>query len=253
MFGSELITKCVENPKQQGPAVVPFITAGYPDKDNFLELVDALAKAADVIEVGVPFSDPMADGVTIQRSSHAAIESGVTLQWILEQLKTLNTKTPIVLMSYLNPLYVYGYDQLVKDALEAGVDGFIIPDLPIEEGEEIKEVLNQAKLAMIQLVTPATPEKRIKKIAKNSTGFLYAVTVKGVTGGSQGLSKEVVGYLETVKASTNIPVCAGFGVRNRTDVDLLEPHVDGIIVGSALVEAIEQNTSVTDFLKALRA
>ena len=106
---------------------------------------------------------------------------------------------------------------------------------------------------MIQLVTPATPEKRIKKIAKNSTGFLYAVTVKGVTGGSQGLSKEVVGYLETVKASTNIPVCAGFGVRNRTDVDLLEPYVDGIIVGSALVEAIEQNTSVTDFLKALRA
>ena len=253
MFGSKLITKSVENPKQQGPAVVPFITAGYPDKDNFLELVDALAKAADVIEVGVPFSDPMADGVTIQRSSHAAIESGVTLQWILEQLKTLNTKTPIVLMSYLNPLYVYGYDQLVKDALEAGVDGFIIPDLPIEEGEEIKEVLNQAKLAMIQLVTPATPEKRIKKIAKNSTGFLYAVTVKGVTGGSQGLSKEVVGYLETVKASTNIPVCAGFGVRNRTDVDLLEPYVDGIIVGSALVEAIEQNTSVTDFLKALRA
>ena len=253
MFGSELITNSVENPKQKGPAIVPFITAGYPDKDSFLDLITALAKTADVIEIGVPFSDPMADGVTIQRSSHAAIESGVTLKWILEELKTLNTKTPIVLMSYLNPLYVYGYDQLVQASLEAGVDGFIIPDLPIEEGEEIREVFNEAKLAMIQLVTPATPENRINTIAKHSTGFLYAVTVKGVTGGNEGLSKEVVGYLETVKASSNIPVCAGFGVRSKADVELLEPYVDGIIVGSALVEAIEQKINATDFLNTLRA
>ena len=185
MFGSELIKTSVEKPKQNGPAIVPFITAGYPDKDSFLDLITALAKTADVIEIGVPFSDPMADGVTIQRSSHAAIESGVTLKWILEELKTLNTKAPIVLMSYLNPLYVYGYDQLVQASLEAGVDGFIIPDLPIEEGEEIREVFNQAKLAMIQLVTPATPENRINTIAKHSTGFLYAVTIKGVTGGNE--------------------------------------------------------------------
>ena len=253
MFGSELITNSVENPKQKGPAIVPFITAGYPDKDSFLDLITALAKTADVIEIGVPFSDPMADGVTIQRSSHAAIESGVTLKWILEELKTLNTKTPIVLMSYLNPLYVYGYDQLVQASIEAGVDGFIIPDLPIEEGEEIREVFNEAKLAMIQLVTPATPENRINTIAKHSTGFLYAVTVKGVTGGNEGLSKEVAGYLETVKASSNIPVCAGFGVRSKADVELLEPYVDGIIVGSALVEAIEQKINATDFLNTLRA
>ena len=253
MFGSELITNSLENPKQKGPAIVPFITAGYPDKDSFLDLITALAKTADVIEIGVPFSDPMADGVTIQRSSHAAIESGVTLKWILEELKTLNTKTPIVLMSYLNPLYVYGYDQLVQAALEAGVDGFIIPDLPIEEGEEIREVFNQAKLAMIQLVTPATPENRINTIAKHSTGFLYAVTIKGVTGGNEGLSKEVVGYLETVKASSSIPVCAGFGVRTKADVELLEPYVDGIIVGSALVEAIEQKITANDFLNTLRA
>tara|TARA_B100000029_G_scaffold488560_1_gene545267 strand:- start:186 stop:947 length:762 start_codon:yes stop_codon:yes gene_type:complete len=252
MFGSELITNCVENPKQNGPAIVPFITAGYPNKDSFLDLITALAKTADVIEIGVPFSDPMADGVTIQRSSHAAIESGVTLKWILEQLKSLNTKTPIVLMSYLNPLYVYGYHQLVQTSLEAGVDGFIIPDLPIEESEEIREVFNQAKLAMIQLVTPATPVDRIKTIAKHSTGFLYAVTVKGVTGGNEGLSKEVVGYLETVKASSNIPVCAGFGVRGKADVELLEPYVDGIIVGSALVEAIEKKINATDFLNSLQ-
>ena len=253
MFGSELITTSVKNPKQDGPAIVPFITSGYPHKDSFLDLLTALAKTADVIEIGVPFSDPMADGVTIQRSSHAAIESGVTLKWILEQLKTLNIKTPIVLMSYLNPLYVYGYDQLVKTSLEAGIDGFIIPDLPIEEGEEIREALSQAELAMIQLVTPATPENRIKTIAKHSSGFLYAVTVKGVTGGNDGLPEEVAGYLETVKASSNIPVCAGFGVRSKADVELLEPYVDGIIVGSALVEAIEQKITATDFLNTLRA
>ena len=253
MFGSELIETSVKNPKQDGPAIVPFITAGYPDKDSFLDLVTSLDKTADVIEIGVPFSDPMADGVTIQRSSHAAIESGVTLQWILEQLKTLNIKTPIVLMSYLNPLYVFGYEQLVEASLEANVDGFIIPDLPIEESDEIRGVFSQAKLAMIQLVTPATPENRIKTIAKHSSGFLYAVTVKGVTGGNDGLPEEVAGYLETVKASSNIPVCAGFGVRSKADVELLEPYVDGIIVGSALVEAIEQKITATDFLNTLRA
>ena len=253
MFGSDLIEDRVINPKQKGPAIVPFITAGYPNKDDFLSLVKALANCADVIEIGVPFSDPMADGVTIQRSSHAAIESGVRLRWILKQLKTISIDTPIILMSYLNPLFVYGYAELAQDSKDAGVDGFIVPDLPIEEGEEIREVFNQAKLAMIQLVTPATPENRINTIAKHSTGFLYAVTVKGVTGGNEGLSKEVVGYLETVKASSNIPVCAGFGVRTKADVELLEPYVDGIIVGSALVEAIEQKITATDFLNTLRA
>ena len=119
--------------------------------------------------------------------------------------------------------------------------------------EEIREALSQAELAMIQLVTPATPENRIKTIAKHSSGFLYAVTVKGVTGGNDGLPEEVAGYLETVKASSNIPVCAGFGVRSKADVELLEPYVDGIIVGSALVEAIEQKINATDFLNMLRA
>ena len=252
MFGSELIEDRVRNPKQKGPAIVPFITAGYPHKDDFLSLVQALADCADVIEIGVPFSDPMADGVTIQRSSHLAIENGVRLRWILNQLKTISINTPIILMSYLNPLYVYGYTQLAQDSKDAGVDGFIVPDLPIEEGEELREILKLAGLGMIQLVTPATPEDRIKKIAAKSSGFLYAVTVKGVTGGNDGLSKEVTGYLEAVKAHATIPVCAGFGVRSSSDVALLEPLVDGVIVGSALVEAIEDQVSPVDFLNSLR-
>ncbi len=253
MFGSELIEDRVTNPKQKGPAIVPFITAGYPNKNDFLNLVQALADCSDVIEIGVPFSDPMADGVTIQRSSHAAIESGVRLRWILNQLNTINIDTPIILMSYLNPLFVYGYAQLAQDSIDAGVDGFIVPDLPIEEGEELRETMKLAGLAMIQLVTPATPEDRIRKIAEKSSGFLYAVTMKGVTGESGGLPKEVTSYLEAVKALTTIPVCAGFGVRSSSDVALLEPLVDGVIVGSALVEAIEDQVSPVDFLTSLRA
>ena len=252
MFGSDLIEDRVINPKQKGPAIVPFITAGYPNKDDFLSLVKALANCADVIEIGVPFSDPMADGVTIQRSSHAAIESGVRLQWILKQLKTISIDTPIILMSYLNPLFVYGYAELAQDSKDAGVDGFIVPDLPIEEGEELRKIMKQEGLGMIQLVTPATPVERIKKIAEKSSGFLYAVTTKGVTGGSGGLPKEVTSYLKVVKSHTTIPVCAGFGVRSSNDVALLEPFVDGVIVGSALVEAIEDQASPIDFLNSLR-
>ena len=190
MFGSELIEDRVRNPKQKGPAIVPFITAGYPHKDDFLSLVQALADCADVIEIGVPFSDPMADGVTIQRSSHLAIESGVRLRWILNQLKTISINTPIILMSYLNPLYVYGYTQLAQDSKDAGVDGFIVPDLPIEEGEELREILKLAGLGMIQLVTPATPEDRIKKIAAKETRRLGL----GVMGIADMLNQLGYGY-----------------------------------------------------------
>ncbi|MBT6074457.1 MAG: tryptophan synthase subunit alpha, partial [Gammaproteobacteria bacterium] len=147
---------------------------------------------------------------------------------------------------------VFGYSELVKESKMAGVDGFIIPDLPIEEGDDLRQILNSNDLGLIQLVTPATPESRIKQIADKSSGFLYAVTVKGVTGGAQSLSSEVTTYLETVKDLASIPVCAGFGVRSNSDVVLLEPFVDGVIVGSALVEAIESGLDPIDFLNALK-
>jgi tryptophan synthase alpha chain len=252
MLGSQRIEESINDARQKGPAIIPFITAGYPKKESFLELIEILSTCSDVIEIGVPFSDPMADGVTIQRSSHMAIESGVKLKWIFEQLKLIQVNTPIVLMSYLNPLYVFGYNELVKESKAAGVDGFIIPDLPIEEGDDLRQTLNSNDLGLIQLVTPATPESRIKEIADKSSGFLYAVTVKGVTGGGLSLSGEVTTYLETVKNLSSIPVCAGFGVRSNNDVALLEPYVDGVIIGSALVEAIESGIDPTDFLNALK-
>ena len=252
MTGSKYIEERIKAPKASGPALIPFITAGYPNAEDFRQTLFEISKKADVIEIGVPFSDPMADGVTIQRSSHMAIENGVTLKWIFNQLKEINLDTPIVLMSYLNPLYVFGMEELTKASLESGVDGFIVPDLPIEESKELNDRLSEAGLALIQLVTPATPKDRIEMITNQSSGFIYAVTIKGVTGGEDALSADVTDYLKQVQEIAKIPVCAGFGIREKSDVEMLANHVDGIIVGSAIVETIEQGNSPTEFLDQLK-
>ena len=252
MTGSKYIEERIKAPKASGPALIPFITAGYPNAEGFKQTLFEISKKADVIEIGVPFSDPMADGVTIQRSSHMAIENGVTLKWIFNQLKEINLDTPIVLMSYLNPLYVFGMEELTKASLESGVDGFIVPDLPIEESKELNDQLSEAGLALIQLVTPATPKDRIEMITNQSSGFIYAVTIKGVTGGEDALSADVTDYLKQVQEIAKIPVCAGFGIREKSDVEMLANHVDGIIVGSAIVETIEQGNSPTEFLDQLK-
>ena len=252
MTGSKYIEERIKAPKASGPALIPFITAGYPNAEDFKQTLFEISKKADVIEIGVPFSDPMADGVTIQRSSHMAIENGVTLKWIFNQLKEINLDTPIVLMSYLNPLYVFGMEELTKASLESGVDGFIVPDLPIEESKELNDRLSEAGLALIQLVTPATPKDRIEMITNQSSGFIYAVTIKGVTGGEDALSADVTDYLKKVQEIAKIPVCAGFGIREKSDVEMLANHVDGIIVGSAIVETIEQGNCPTEFLDQLK-
>ena len=252
MTGSKYIEERIKAPKASGPALIPFITAGYPNAEDFKQTLFEISKKADVIEIGVPFSDPMADGVTIQRSSHMAIENGVTLKWIFNQLKEINLDTPIVLMSYLNPLYVFGMEELTEASLESGVDGFIVPDLPIEESKELNDRLSEAGLALIQLVTPATPKDRIEMITNQSSGFIYAVTIKGVTGGEDALSADVTDYLKQVQEIAKIPVCAGFGIREKSDVEMLANHVDGIIVGSAIVETIEQGNSPTEFLDQLK-
>ncbi|MFL2548568.1 MAG: tryptophan synthase subunit alpha [Gammaproteobacteria bacterium] len=252
MTGSKYIEERIKAPKASGPALIPFITAGYPNAEDFKQTLFEISKKADVIEIGVPFSDPMADGVTIQRSSHMAIENGVTLKWIFNQLKEINLDTPIVLMSYLNPLYVFGMEELTKASMESGVDGFIVPDLPIEESKELNDRLSEAGLALIQLVTPATPKDRIEMITNQSSGFIYAVTIKGVTGGEDALSADVTDYLKQVQEIAKIPVCAGFGIREKSDVEMLANHVDGIIVGSAIVETIEQGNSPTEFLDQLK-
>ena len=236
------------------PALVPFITAGYPDKQAFISTLKKIAIAGDVIEVGVPFSDPMADGVTIQRSSHAAIAAGVSLRWILKELTAAgDVGAPIILMSYLNPLLAYGFEKLAKDSVAAGVCGFIVPDLPWEESEEFRAALDQQGLALVQLVTPATPDDRLEMLCRGSQGFVYAVTITGITGGDVELPAEVTTYLDTVKSHTDLPVCAGFGVRHPEQVQRIGRHATGVIVGSALVERLEAGEDPSGFLHELTA
>ncbi len=237
-----------------GPAIVAFLTAGYPDPDRFLEDLDTIAEAADAVEIGVPFSDPMADGVTIQRSSRAAIEHGVSLKWIFDRLerRPRGGGAPLLLMSYLNPLLAFGYEALAARAAETGVSGFIVPDLPFEESKPLAAPLEAAGLALVQLVTPATPAARLGALCAASTGFVYAVTRTGITGAGQQLPAEIGAYLDAVKAASRVPVCAGFGVRTPEQVATLGGHADGVIVGSALVELLERGGDPAAFIRGLR-
>jgi tryptophan synthase alpha chain len=160
------------------PAIIAFLTAGYPSKEIFLDLLIKVSKVADVIEIGVPFTDPFADGLTIQRASHTALTNGVTVKWIIEEVKRLqgSIECPIALMSYMNPLIAYGFDKLSSDSEKAGISGFIVPDLPIEESAVLKNNLYQNNIDLIQLVSPATPNDRLISLCEASSGFVYAVT-----------------------------------------------------------------------------
>ena len=251
----EHITAAIAAANKDGrPALIPFITAGYPQPDEFIATLKSIAEIGDVVELGVPFSDPMADGMTIQRSSFVAIQNGVTLTWIFEQLDNAigSIDAPLVMMSYLNPLLAFGYEELAKRARETGVCAFIVPDLPYEESEEIRTALDTEGVGLIQLVTPATPDGRLKTLADASRGFLYAVTITGITGGDDGLPADLADYLQRVSAASQLPVCAGFGIRAATDVANVGEHTAGAIVGSALVEVLERGDDPAEFLRGLR-
>lgn len=235
-------------------AIVAFMTAGFPQIDKFLEQLKAVSSAADVVEIGVPFTDPMADGMTIQRSSQAALKQGVSLRWILQQLRDMpKLNTPLVLMSYLNPLLQYGYQALAKDAAAAGVCGFIVPDLPFDEGDVFRVALREQGLALVQMVTPVTTEDRLQQIAAVSEGFIYAVTMTGTTGKSVVSTDNILDYLQRVRRHAPVPVCAGFGIRNAEQVARLRGQVEGAVVGSALVEVLERGEDPRVFLGALRS
>ncbi len=243
------------DPKQNArPSLVAFVTAGYPEPREFLQILRAVAGAADAVEIGVPFSDPMADGVTIQRSSQHAIERGVSLTWILDELarRDFELEAPVLLMSYLNPLLVFGYEPLARRAAEVGVSGFIVPDLPYEESAPLAGALKPHGLALVQLVTPGTPAERLQTLCAASEGFVYAVTRTGITGGESTLPAGTAQYLAAVKAAASLPVCAGFGVRRADQVAQLGQHADGVIVGSALVEVLERGADAGEFLRSLR-
>jgi tryptophan synthase alpha chain len=235
------------------PALVAYLTAGFPLAARFRDDLAAVAAAADVVEIGVPFTDPMADGVTIQRASSAALKQGVSLKWILAELGAMQRPAaPLVLMSYLNPLLQYGYERLAREAAAVGVCGFIVPDLPFDEGDELRSALAARGVALVQMVTPVTTDARLAQVCAASEGFIYAVTMTGTTGRNVAVPDTVLDYLARVRRVASVPVCAGFGIRSREQVLKLRGHVEGVVVGSALVEVLERGADPRPWLQGLR-
>ncbi len=220
-------------------AFVPYIMAGDGGLECLVDRLILLEKfGATAIEVGVPFSDPVADGPTIQRAGIRALENGTTLKNIISELvkARIEVNVPIVLMTYLNPIYRYGINEFVQDIRTAGVDGCIIPDLPIEEEGIITAQLEEAEIELIRLVTLTTPIERIKTIASKGKGFLYTVTIKGITGARNEYDSELNQFLQAVKDVSPIPVLAGFGISNQEQITELTKYCDGVIVGSKIVD-----------------
>ncbi|MEX2218886.1 MAG: tryptophan synthase subunit alpha [Phycisphaerales bacterium] len=238
----------------RGPALIPYLTAGFPSPGAFRAALDAIAPHAAAIEIGVPFTDPMADGVTLQRTSRAALEQGVTLRWVLDEVGAASSRiaAPIALMGYLNPFLRFGLADLAAACSQSGVHALIVPDLPLEEAAAVRAALHERGVGLVQLVSPVTDPSRAARIAAATDGFLYAVTATGVTGGSAP-GAPALDYLRRVRGLSAAPVCAGFGVRSAADVAALGAEADGVIVGSALAEAIERGADPGEWLAHLRA
>jgi tryptophan synthase alpha chain len=242
---------------QDRKAFIPYIMGGDGGLSNLSERLLTLEKyGATLIEVGVPFSDPVADGPTIQQAGIRALQNGTTLKGIIAELTKAKevVSIPIVLMTYLNPVYSYGISTFAQDIANAGVDGCIIPDLPIEEEDLLAAELEDVGVELIRLVTLTSPKERIKEISKRGKGFLYTVTVKGITGTRNEFDQEVVEFLKKVKEISPIPVVAGFGISNEKQISELIPHCDGVIVGSKIVDLFHKNdlNGLESFMSVLK-
>jgi tryptophan synthase alpha chain len=226
-------------------ALVAFITAGDPDQDTSLRLLKSLPGAgADLVELGMPFSDPMADGPAIQASSQRALAAGQTMVRTLSMVRALretDDKTPLVLMGYYNPIYVYGADRFVKEAVNAGVDGLIVVDMPPEEDQELLPIAREAGLNFIRLATPTTDAKRLPAVLANTSGFVYYVSIAGITGTAAPDLTEVASHVARIKQATALPIAIGFGVKTKEQVAALAAHAEGVVVGSALVGTIAES------------
>ncbi|MCJ8144307.1 tryptophan synthase subunit alpha [Ancylobacter sp. A5.8] len=223
-------------------ALVTFITAGDPDRETSLALLKALpAAGADIIELGVPFTDPMADGPAIQAAGLRALKAGQTLAKTIEMVREFrkdDATTPLVLMGYYNPVYIYGVDRFLKDAKEAGVDGLVVVDLPPEEDGELCLPALKAGLAFIRLATPTTDDKRLPAVLANTAGFVYYVSIAGITGAATPDADRVKQAVARIKRHTTLPVAVGFGVKTPTQAAEIAGGADGVVVGSALIDAL---------------
>lgn len=244
IFAPSRIADAFARCKAEGrAALIPFVTAGYPSLERTLELIPAIvAGGADLLEIGVPFSDPLADGTTVQAASQRALEQGVTLAdcfAIARAVRSQGIDIPLLLMGYANPFYQYGIEKLAEDAAEAGIDGFIIPDLPSDESDEFGEPLRRFGRDLIFLLAPTSTQARIKDVARRATGFIYCVSLTGVTGARSALSSDLPAYIGRVRAETELPLAIGFGISTAEHVAQASELADGVVVASALINHID--------------
>jgi tryptophan synthase alpha chain len=247
---STRIQKTFDRLRQNGEkALVGFVTAGDPNPETSGRIIAAMCdNGMDILELGVPFSDPTADGPVIQRSSARALKNGTSLADVLEMAKAVRSfsEIPIIIFSYYNPIFAYGCERFYLDARAAGADGVLVVDLPLEESAELTGVFTYDDFSMIQLVAPTTPSDRMTAIARAASGFLYLVSKTGVTG-SDGLdTSEIQGQMTRLRVVTALPVCVGFGISTADDVAAVAPMADGIVIGSAFERMIEENIKQPD-------
>ncbi|MCE5195193.1 MAG: tryptophan synthase subunit alpha [Nitrospiraceae bacterium] len=238
-------------------ALIPYIMAGDPTIGKTKELVLILESCgADIIELGVPFSDPLADGPTIQRAAERSLNKGTTLRKIIGLVKDLRTKTkiPLILMTYYNPIFKYGEEAFIKDAEDAGVDGLIIPDLPPDEADELIKLTKKSSVAIIFLLAPTSTTDRIKKVASKSRGFIYYVSMTGITGAELSIDSSLGKSIDSIRRLTDKPIAVGFGISTPEDASSIAGFSDGVIVGSAIVKKIQENSdeSLREFVISLK-
>ncbi len=237
------ITATFDRVRREGrAALMPFITMGYPDLESALDLVPALVEGgADLIELGIPFSDPLADGATIQATSQQALDNGMTLALCLEQVAALRARgveVPLILMGYYNPILQMGGAKFAEEAARAGADGVIVPDLPPEEADELRTALHAHGLALIFLLAPTSDDERVRLVAEQATGFIYLVSLTGVTGARDQLPPDLADFVARVRRTTDLPLAVGFGISRPEQAAMVAQMADGVIVGSALLRTI---------------
>lgn len=240
-------------------ALIAYVTVGYPNIETTLNIVPLLADCGcDIVELGIPFSDPMADGATIQHASFKALENGVNTTLCLDIAKIISKKTsiPLVFMTYYNPIYRYGLEKFCKDCVTAGIDGLIIPELPPEEGDELGNLASKSGVDLIYLLAPTSAEERIKLVARKSRGFIYLVSIAGVTGARRELPPDLGKFILKLKRFAKLPVCVGFGISTPQQAAQVAKTADGVIIGSKLIQLLETDdaamTTTRSFIKDTR-
>lgn len=252
-----VISETFQRLRREGKkAFIPYIMAGDPDFEGTREMVRLFEECgADIVELGVPFTDPLADGPTIQRASERALQNGVTLRKVISHVKWFrqSIKIPIVLMTYYNPIFKYGLKPFITDAQEAGIDGVIIPDLPLDEAAEFIKLAKKAHICTIFLLAPTSTNERIRKLAKASTGFIYYVSITGITGAALLLDGSMEEVISRIKKFTDKPIAVGFGVSTPEEASAVAKISDGVIIGSAIVKRLHGSyTELKQYLTSLR-